>query len=264
MPTIATWNVNSIKARLPIVADWIKSFSPDVVMLQEIKCQDGDFPEFEFKALGYEVLVHGQKSYNGVAILSRIGIADPVVGLPGHDGPPQSRYVEATVGKRWRVASIYLPNGNPVADAGGDPSEKFSYKLAWMECLAAHAQRLLAADRPTLLGGDFNVIPHPADCWDPEVWEGDALMRPETRRRFHALLNQGWTDTTRALNPHPGLYSFWDYQAGAWQKNHGIRIDFLLASAEAADALLAAGVDSAPRGKEKASDHAPVWCRLAG
>ena len=264
MPTIATWNVNSVKARLPGVLDWLKSFSPDVLLLQEIKCQDADFPAFEFQAMGYEVAVHGQKSYNGVAILSRIGLADILVGLPEHDGPPQSRYIEATVGDRWRVASIYLPNGNPVCDADGADSEKFRYKLDWMDCLNAHARRLLAADRPTILGGDYNVIPEPMDCYDPAVWAKDALMRIETRSRFRALLHQGWTDTGRALNPEPGLYSFWDYQAGAWSRNLGLRIDFLLASAEAADALLAAGVDSSPRGKEKASDHAPAWCRLAG
>lgn len=262
MPTIATWNVNSVKARLPAVLDWLKSFSPDVVFLQEIKCQDADFPELEFRALGYEVAVHGQKTYNGVAILSKIGLSDVTRGLPGDAEDVQARYVEATVGSGLRVVALYLPNGNPVAEGDGT-SAKFAYKLAWMDRLNARAAELLRDGRPTVIGGDFNVIPTPIDCYDAALWAGDALMRPETRTRFSALLHQGWTDAVRAFNPDPGFYSFWDYQAGAWAKNHGLRIDFLLASPGAADALTAAGIDTAPRGKEKASDHTPVWCRLA-
>ncbi len=263
MPIVATWNVNSVKARLSAIRDWLDSASPDVLLLQEIKCQDQDFPELEFKALGYEVATHGQKSYNGVAILSRIGLSDVAARLPGDEDDAQARYLEATVGGRLRVAAIYLPNGNPVRDDAGGISEKFRYKLAWMERLNAHAARLLRDDRPTLLCGDFNVIPTPADCYDPAAWAEDALMRPETRARFHALLHQGWTDAVRAFDPSPGLYSFWDYQAGAWAKNHGLRIDFLLASPIAADALIRAGIDAKPRGQDKASDHAPAWCELA-
>ena len=263
MPTVATWNVNSVKARLPAITDWLQTFAPDVVLLQEIKCQDHDFPELEFKALGYDVAVHGQKSYNGVAILSRIGLTDVRVGLPGNTDDGQARYLEATVGDRLTVAALYLPNGNPVRDDGGAASEKFRYKLTWMDRLNARAAALLRGDRPVLLGGDFNVLPTPTDCYDPAAWTEDALMRPETRARFNALLHQGWTDAVRAFNPGPGLYSFWDYQAGAWTKNHGLRIDFLLASPIVADALTEAGIDAKPRGREKASDHTPAWCRLA-
>jgi len=263
VPIVATWNVNSVRARLPGICDWLKSFSPDVVLLQEIKCQDADFPEMEFKALGYDCAVHGQKSYNGVAILSRIGLTEVAARLPGDETDEQARYLEATVGGRLRVAALYLPNGNPVRGDDGGTSDKFRAKLAWMERLNAHAEKLLRGDRPVLLGGDFNVIPTPADCYDPPAWAGDALMRPETRARFNALMHQGWTDAVRVFNPAPGLYSFWDYQAGAWSRNHGLRIDFLMASPVAADALIRAGVDSRPRGKDKASDHAPAWCELA-
>jgi exodeoxyribonuclease-3 len=263
VPIIATWNVNSVRARLDLVCGWLKSVSPDVLLLQEIKCRDEDFPELEFKALGYDCAVHGQKSYNGVAILSRIGLSGVAARLPGDDADEQARYLEATVGGGLRVAALYLPNGNPVRAEGGGASEKFRFKLAWMERLNRHAETLLRDERPTLLGGDFNVIPTPADCYDPPAWAEDALMRPETRARFNALTHQGWTDAVRAFHPDPGLYSFWDYQAGAWAKNRGLRIDFLLASPVAADAFIRAGIDSRPRGLEKASDHAPAWCELA-
>ncbi|MGE4529465.1 MAG: exodeoxyribonuclease III, partial [Rhodospirillaceae bacterium] len=204
MPTIATWNVNSVKARLPAVLDWLKSFAPDVALLQEIKCQDADFPELEFRALGYEVAVHGQKSYNGVAILSKIGLSDVVRGLPGDAEDAQARYLEATVGNGLRIVALYLPNGNPVAEDGG-LSAKFAYKLAWMERLNAHAATLLRSGTPTVIGGDFNVIPTPMDCYDAALWAGDALMRPETRSRFNALSHQGWTDAVRAYNPDPEI-----------------------------------------------------------
>ncbi|MBN2752675.1 MAG: exodeoxyribonuclease III [Rhodospirillaceae bacterium] len=262
VPTIATWNVNSVKARLPAVLGWLKEASPDVLLLQEIKCQDADFPVLEFKALGYDVAVHGQKSYNGVAILSRIGLTDITHGLPGNPEDLQARYLEATVGNGLRIATLYLPNGNPVNTEAGEISEKFTYKLAFMDRLLAHSATLLRAGVPTIIGGDFNVLPTPADCYAPEEWANDALMRPETRKRFNALIHQGWTEATRAFQTQPGMYSFWDYQAGAWAKNHGLRIDFLLASPDAADALTQAGIDTAPRGKEKASDHTPVWCHL--
>ncbi len=266
MLTLATWNVNSVKARLPAILDWLQSFQPDVVLLQEIKCMDNAFPAFDFEAAGYKVAVHGQKTYNGVAILSKVGIDEVSIGLPGDESDEQARYIQAIVGKDQglpiRVAALYLPNGNPIGSPPHEPHEKFTYKLAWMDRLNRHAQSLLSDGIPTVLGGDYNVIPTPDDCYDPERWVNDALFRPETRNKFNALLHQGWTDTFRARDARAGQYSFWDYQAGAWQKNNGIRIDFLLASPSLADKLHTAGIDSEPRGKEKASDHTPVWCRL--
>lgn len=262
MLTVATWNVNSIKARLPAVLAWLAEFKPDVLLLQEIKCLESDFPALEFAALGYAAAATGQKTYNGVAVLSKVGLAEVTTGLPGDAADTQARWLEAKVAENLRVVALYLPNGNPVADATGSPSDKFRYKLAWMERLQARAAELLEAGGPVLLGGDFNVLPRPEDCYDPKAWAGDALMRPETRSRFFALQHQGWTDAVRAFHPGAGLYSFWDYQAGAWVRNNGLRIDFLLASPAAADALCGAGIDKAPRGREKASDHTPVWCRL--
>lgn len=253
---IATWNVNSIKARLPNVLDWLKSADPDVVLMQEIKTVDEGFPRLEIEELGYTCAVHGQKSYNGVAILSKHGLEDVSSGLPGDVGDEQARYLEATVGG-VRVATIYLPNGNPT------DSEKFPYKLGWMDRLKARAAALLAEERPVVLGGDYNVIPTDDDVHDPVAWQGDALIRPETRSAFRQILWLGYTDAFRAKDPTPHKYSFWDYQGGAWQKDHGIRIDHLLLSPQAADRLEAAGIDTAPRGKQKASDHTPVWCTLA-
>lgn len=256
MPTIATWNVNSINARLPNVLEWLGAAKPDVVLLQEIKCQDAAFPREAVKDLGYQVATYGQKSYNGVAILSRWPILDVVRGLPGEPGDEQARYLEATV-DGMRVASIYLPNGNPVG------TEKFAYKLAWMERLRAHAARLLESGDPLVLGGDYNVIPEPIDCHDPKAWEGDALFRPESRRAFRALLHLGLVDAFRALHPHEeNAYSFWDYQKGAFQLDHGIRIDHLLLSPAAADRLVACAIDKEPRRRPKASDHTPVVATL--
>lgn len=252
---IATWNVNSIKARLPNVLDWLQTAEPDVVLLQEIKTVDDGFPRLEIEALGYDCAVHGQKSYNGVAILSRRGLEDVSAGLPGDDDDPQARYLEATVGG-VRVATIYLPNGNPV------DTEKYPYKLSWMARLKDRAAALLADEGPVVLGGDYNVIPTDDDVHDPVAWRGDALIKPETRAAFREILWLGYTDAFRAKDPTPHRYSFWDYQGGAWQKDHGIRIDHLLLSPQAADRLAGAGIDSKPRGKEKASDHTPVWCEL--
>lgn len=252
---IATWNVNSIKARLPNVLDWLKSAEPDVVLLQEIKTVDDGFPRLEIEALGYECAVHGQKSYNGVAILSKRGLEEVSARLPGDDGDEQARYMEATVAG-VRVATIYLPNGNP-AD-----SEKYPYKLAWMARLRERAAALLAGEMPVVLGGDYNVIPTDEDVHDAAAWAGDALIKPQTRAAFREILWLGYTDAFRAKDPTPHKYSFWDYQGGAWQKDHGIRIDHLLLSPQAADRLETAGIDTGPRGKQKASDHTPVWCTL--
>ena len=256
MVKIATWNVNSIKARLPNVLAWLKSAAPDVVLLQELKCQDEGFPRLEIEDLGYRVAVVGQKSYNGVALLSKEPLEDPVTRLPGDEADEQARYLEATT-FGVRVASIYLPNGNP-AD-----SEKYPYKIGWMERLRAHAQFLLASEQPLVLGGDYNVIPAGEDCYDPAAWSKDALFLPQTRRQFHALLNLGLTEAFRALHPGLRAYSYWDYQANAWQADHGIRIDHLLLSPQAADRLVSCEIDKGPRGEQKASDHTPVICELA-
>ncbi|MBI2236895.1 MAG: exodeoxyribonuclease III [Magnetospirillum sp.] len=252
---IATWNVNSVKARLPNALEWLRSASPDVLLLQEIKCQDDGFPALEFQAEGYHAAVHGQKSYNGVAILSRLPLTDVTRGLPEANGDGQARWIEATVGG-YRVASLYLPNGNPA------PGEKFDYKLAWMRRLVIHAKRLLAGEVPFVLAGDFNVCPTDDDVYDPPSWRLDALCRPESRALFRELVNLGLTEAFRALHPEPGRYTFWDYQAAAWQRDMGLRIDHVLLSPQAADRLIACDIDKAPRGRDKASDHTPVWVEL--
>ena len=260
MAKIATWNVNSVKARLPNVLDWLKAEAPDVVCLQEIKCMTDAFPRLEFEDAGYSCAVHGQKTYNGVAILARGNIEDVREGLPGMEGDEQARYIEAVVdiGERMaRVASIYLPNGNPV------DTEKFTYKLRWMDALGAHARDLLALEEPVVLAGDYNVIPEDGDVFDPDGWRADALFRMEVRRKFRALLNLGYTEAYRTLHKEIGRYTFWDYQAGAWQKGFGLRIDHLLLSPQATDLLAACDIDKGPRGKPKASDHTPIWCELS-
>ena len=256
---IATWNVNSVKARLPIVLEWLRDARPDVVLLQEIKCLEEQFPTLEIGDLGYNVAAVGQKTYNGVAILSKSPIEVERRALIGGGSDDQARYVEAVIdggNSPVRVASIYLPNGNPVG------SDKFDYKLAWMERLFEHARRLLETEDPIVLGGDFNVAPWDEDVYDPEAWRDDALCRIESRRWFRATLYLGYTDAFRAFHPEAGRYSYWDYQAGRWQRDEGLRIDHLLLSPQAADRLSAAGIDRGPRGKEKASDHTPVWCEL--
>ncbi|MGD1876223.1 MAG: exodeoxyribonuclease III [Kiloniellaceae bacterium] len=255
MTRIATWNVNSVKARLPNVLAWLKSAQPDVVLLQELKCIDDNFPRLEIEELGYTVAVHGQKSYNGVAILSKAPMEDVMIGLPGDQSDEQARYVEATI-NGLRIATIYLPNGNPIK------TEKFTYKLAWMDRLIRHAEGLLASEQPVVLAGDYNVIPQDEDVYDPRAFATDALTQPESRSRFRTLLNLGFTDALRALHREPHLYTFWDYQGGGWQNDHGLRIDHFLLSPQAADLLEACDVDRGPRGEPKASDHTPVVCRL--
>jgi exodeoxyribonuclease-3 len=252
---IATWNVNSVKARCVHLTRWLERFQPDVVMLQEIKCLTEDFPLMEITAQGYNAVALGQKSYNGVALLAKQPITDVVTGLPGDEGDTQARYLEASVGD-LRVAAIYLPNGNPSG------TEKFTYKLGWMDRLTARAQELLASERPVVLGGDYNICPQDEDVYNPALFANDALCRPESRGRFRSLINLGYTDALRALYPTEHLYTYWDYQGGAWQRDLGLRIDHLLLSPQAADRLTAAGVDKTPRAEEKASDHTPAWCEL--
>lgn len=261
---IATWNVNSVRARTETIVKWLDLAQPDIACFQEIKCQDEQFPKDAFEALGYNCAIHGQKSYNGVAILSKAPIEDVTAGLPGDDTDEQARYLEAVIstdGGIVRVATIYLPNGNPIGP--GRDSDKFTYKLAWMERLRAHAQELLALEEPLVLGGDYNVIPTGRDVHDPEAWAGDALFQPETHARFREVLNLGLTDALRACTGQAGLYTFWDYQGGAWQKNHGILIDHLLLSPEAANHLTGCQIDKAPRAWEKPSDHVPVVAEFA-
>ena len=259
MVKIATWNVNSIKVRLPHVLDWLKTAEPDILLLQELKCIEDNFPRMEIEDAGYSVAVAGQKTYNGVAILSKTQLEDVITELPGDDQDEQARYVEAVTdvdGCVLRVGSIYLPNGNP-AD-----TEKYDYKLAWMDRLQTHAKNLLADEEVVVLAGDYNIIPEDADVWDPEAWRDDALFRMETRQKFRSILNLGYTEAFRALHSELGRYSFWDYQRGAWQKDYGIRIDHLLLSPQATDLLTACDIDKKPRGLERASDHTPVWCEL--
>jgi exodeoxyribonuclease-3 len=257
---LATWNVNSIKVRLEPALAWLKEAVPDAVVLQEIKCVDDAFPRAAFEEIGYNCAVHGQKTYNGVAILSRRPLEDVTPRLKGNDADDHARYIEAVVpGDKGavRVASIYLPNGNPIG------TEKFTYKLAWMERLTAHARDLLALEEPVALMGDYNVIPTPDDVWNAKVWLGDALFQPESRAALRKLEYLGFTDAFRACHAETNQYSFWDYQAGAWQKDHGIRIDHIMLSPQAVDRLRGSGIDKRLRAGEKPSDHVPVWCELA-
>lgn len=256
---IATWNVNSIRQRLDSLQAWLKERAPDIVCLQEIKCQDDAFPREPLEALGYNVAVHGQKTFNGVALLSKLPFDEVAPGLIGDDGDVQARFLEALVSTKTgvvRVVSLYLPNGNPA------PGEKYDYKLRWMDRLHAFAADRLKLEEPLVLAGDYNVIPAPLDAKRPEVWVNDALFLPRTRERFRALTNLGFTDAIRAVTDDSGVYSFWDYQAGAWQKNDGIRIDHLLLSPQAADKLTDAGIDKHVRSWDKPSDHVPVWADL--
>ena len=252
---IATWNVNSVKARLPRLLDYLRAEAPDVVLLQETKVVDEAFPALEIEELGYNAAVHGQKTYNGVAILARRPIEDVVRGLDGDAADGQARYMEGTVGT-VRAASIYLPNGNPVG------TDKFAYKLSWMARLRDRVKELLEEEETCVLGGDYNVCPADIDVYDPPAFADDALCRPETRNLFRSIVFLGLTDAVRAFHPGPGIYSYWDYQRGAWTKDHGLRIDHLLLTPPAADRLRAADVDRRPRGKERASDHTPVWCEI--
>ena len=256
---IATWNVNSIKQRTENLAAWLKERQPDVVCLQETKCVDEGFPREPFEALGYNVAIHGQKAFNGVAILSKLPFDEVTPRLPGDPEDDHARFIEAVVSTgagALRVASIYLPNGNP------PDTDKYSYKLKWMRRLFDYAHERLQLEEPLILAGDYNVIPAEVDVHDPKLWVGDALFLPTTRARFRALTNLGLVDAIRATTDADGLYSFWDYQAGAWQKNNGIRIDHLLLSPQAADRLVTAGIDKHVRSWEKPSDHVPVWIEL--
>jgi exodeoxyribonuclease III len=253
---IASWNVNSVKARLPHLLAFLESAQPDVLCLQETKCPAADFPMLEIQALGYHVDTIGQRSYNGVALLSKRPAEEVVRGLPGMPADEQARYLEAGFGE-VRVASIYLPNGNPVG------TDKFTYKLAWMEQLVGHARELLRREIPFVLAGDYNICPADEDVYDPVAWRDDALCRIEARSRFRGLMHLGLTDAYRVFHREPHRYTFWDYQAGRWHRDEGLRIDHLLLSPHAADRVAACEIDKTQRAKERASDHTPIWCELA-
>ncbi len=253
---IVTYNVNGIKARLPRLLEYLAEEQPDIVCLQELKSSDETVPVADIDAAGYGAVWHGQKGFNGVAVLARG--RQPVErrrGLAGEPDDEQSRYLECEI-DGLVVASIYLPNGNP------QPGPKFDYKLRWFERLRARAAELLAAEIPAVLAGDYNVIPNDDDTFSTRAMAEDALMQPESREAYRRLVAQGWTDALRTRHPKGGVWTFWDYQAGAWQRDAGFRIDHLLLSPAVADRLREAGVDKAYRGREKASDHAPTWVRL--
>jgi exodeoxyribonuclease-3 len=257
---IATWNVNSVKQRLDNALAWLTETAPDIVCLQETKTVDDAFPREPFEAAGYNVAVHGQKGFNGVAILSKLPFDEVTAQLPGDPADEQSRFLEAvfsTTAGAVRVASLYLPNGNP------PQTDKYAYKLKWMDRLLQYAEERLELEEPLILAGDYNVIPDERDVDDPEAWRGDALFLPATHAHFRALTNLGLTEAVRASTDAAGVYSFWDYQAGAWQRNKGLRIDHLLLSPQAADRMTAVGVDKHVRGREKPSDHVPVWAEFA-
>lgn len=254
---IATWNVNSVKARLSNIMDWLNSARPDFLLMQEIKTETAAFPFLEFQSAGYRVHAVGQKSYNGVAVATRHDVRVCHEKLPGDETDEQARYIEVETSAGLRLASLYLPNGNPVE------SEKYPYKLRWMERLQRHAAHLLTLEKPVVLGGDYNIIPESRDVYDAEAWVNDALYRQESREAFRRLLAEGYTEAFRSLNPGARhAYSFWDYQAGAWPRDMGLRIDHFLLSPEAADSMTACTIDRAPRGQEKASDHTPVLLEI--
>ncbi len=253
---IATWNVNSVRQRIEHLMTWLKECSPDIVCLQEIKCTNDAFPRLEIEALGYNVVTHGQKTFNGVALLSKLPFDETKSGLAGDDEDVHARFIEGVVSLKQgvvRIACLYLPNGNPAN------TEKYPYKLKWMSRLRDYACERLKTEEPLVLAGDFNVIPQDIDVHNPDAWVTDALFRPETRESFQALLGLGLTDALRAVTDAPGQYTFWDYQAGAWQKNQGLRIDHLLLSPQAGDRLVEVGIDSYVRAWEKPSDHVPIW-----
>lgn len=255
---LATFNINGVKARIEALPAWLDARAPDVVCLQEIKSVDDGFPRDVFESMGYRVETHGQKAFNGVAILSRLPLEDVARGLPGDDGDEQARWIEATVigRKPVRLCGLYLPNGNPA------PGPKYDYKLAWMARMEHRVRQLLTFEEPLVFAGDYNVISQAEDAAKPDAWVTDALFLPQSRVAFHRLLNLGLSDAFRLREPRPGHYSFWDYQAGAWERNNGIRIDHLLLSAQAADLLVDCQIDKSVRGGEKPSDHVPVWIEL--
>ncbi|WP_114287109.1 exodeoxyribonuclease III [Candidatus Halocynthiibacter alkanivorans] len=255
---IATYNINGIKARINALTDWLKEAEPDVALLQEIKSVDEGFPREHFEDMGYIVETHGQKGFNGVAILSKLPLEDVTRGLPGDAEDEQARWIEATVmGKTpVRVCGLYLPNGNPV------PGPKYDYKLAWMERLYARAKEIMASEETVLMAGDYNIIPQREDARNPDDWVGDAAFRPESHAAWRRILNLGFTEAFRARVQGPDHYSFWDYQAGAWNRNNGIRIDHFLLTPQCADLLLDCQIDTYARGREKPSDHVPVWVEL--
>ena len=256
---IATWNVNSIKQRTDNLVAWLAERRPDIVCLQETKCIDGAFPREPLEALGYNVAVHGQKAFNGVAILSKLPFDEVTPRLPGDDLDEQARFLEAVVSTKsgaLRIASLYLPNGNP------PNTDKYGYKIGWMDRIIEYARERIALEEPLVLAGDYNVIPTGADVRDPEAWTEDALFLPQTRAKYRTLIGLGLTDSVRATSDEAGMYTFWDYQAGAWQKNNGLRIDHIMLSPQAADRLTAVGIDKQVRAWEKPSDHVPVWIEL--
>jgi len=257
---IATWNINSIRQRIGPLTAWLAERNPDIVCLQETKCVDEAFPREALEALGYNVAVHGQKTFNGVGILSKPKFDEVTLRLPGDDADDHARFMEVAVSTSrgvLRLASIYLPNGNP------PNTDKYSYKLKWMDRLFNYAHERLQLEEPLILAGDYNVMPTPADVHNPALWVNDALFLPQTREKFRALTSLGLADAIRAVSDDPGLYTFWDYQAGAWQKNWGIRIDHMLLSPQAADLLTTAGIDKHVRSWERPSDHVPVWADFA-
>jgi len=255
---IATFNINGIKARAQALPEWLDEAQPDVALLQEIKSVDENFPREVFEERGYNVKTHGQKGFNGVAILSKFPLEDVTRGLPGDDSDEQARWIEATVvnERAVRICGLYLPNGNPA------PGPKYDYKLAWMERLKTRAKALMKSEEPALMAGDYNVIPQIEDAARPDAWAEDALFLPDTVDAFRRIVNLGFTEAFRACTQSPGHYSFWDYQAGAWQRNDGIRIDHFLLTPQCADLLTEARIDSHVRDREKPSDHVPVCVEL--
>jgi exodeoxyribonuclease-3 len=256
---IATFNINGIKARIAALPEWLDEAQPDIVLLQEIKSIDENFPREIFEDRGYNVETHGQKSFNGVAILSKHPLEDVERGLPGDDEDEQARWIEATVvgdTHALRFCGLYLPNGNPA------PGPKYDYKLAWMKRLKARAKLLLENEEIALMAGDYNIIPQPEDAAKPDVWVDDALYRMESRTAWREILNLGFTEAFRARTQRPGHYSFWDYQAGAWERDNGIRIDHFLLTPQAADLLEDCEIDKQVRGRVKPSDHVPVWINM--